>query len=143
MLLLSNRRFKEEEGWIGDVRLLHLQYVSPSFSPALSSSSLTFSPRRAFAEGWKRLLLADAPRQVINAITLYSFGKSENWTTDLSVYFGGGILKSGVIITMLFTLVVWVGSAILLIVAAVLYVPLLCYIQGNLKEYVCHKVDKR
>jgi len=24
-----------------------------------------------------------------------------------------------------------------------MYVPLLCYIQGNLKEYCCHKIDKR
>lgn len=90
--------------------------------------------------GWKRLLLADAPRQVVNGITLYSFGKSENWTTDLSVYFGGGLLKAGVIITMLFTLIMWACSALLLLVAAVMYVPLLCYIQGNLKEYCCHKV---
>lgn len=84
-------------------------------------------------KGWKQLLLADAPRQVINAITLYSFAKSEQWTTDLSVYFSGSIFKSAVIVTMLFTLVIWVGSALLLLVAAVMYVPLLCYIQGNLK----------
>lgn len=92
-------------------------------------------------KGWKRLLIADAPRSVINAITLYSFGKSENWTTDLSVYFGDGLLKAGVIITMLFTLIMWACSALLLLVAAVMYVPLLCYIQGNLKEYCCHKVS--
>lgn len=67
---------------------------------------------------------------MINAITLYSFGKSANWTTDLSVYFGGSVLKAGVIITMLFTLVIWAGSALLLILAALMYVPLLCYIQG-------------
>ncbi|GAA5873073.1 hypothetical protein JCM1840_007315 [Sporobolomyces johnsonii] len=94
-------------------------------------------------KGWKRLLLADAPRQVINAITLYSFGKSENFTTNLSVYFSGGILKDGVIVTMVFTVIVWIGSALLLLIAAIMYVPLLCYIQGNLKEYCCHKVDKR
>ncbi|GAA5956816.1 hypothetical protein JCM21900_004349 [Sporobolomyces salmonicolor] len=94
-------------------------------------------------KGWKRLLFADAPRQVINAITLYSFGKSENFTTNLSVYFSGGILKDGVIVTMVFTVVVWIGSALLLLIAAIMYVPLLCYIQGNLKEYCCHKVDKR
>ncbi|GAA5822155.1 hypothetical protein JCM5353_006251 [Sporobolomyces roseus] len=94
-------------------------------------------------KGWKRLLLADAPRQVINAITLYSFGKSENFTTDLSVYFSGSILKDGVIVTMVFTTVMWIGSALLLLIAAFMYVPLLCYIQGNLKEYCCHKVDKR
>ncbi|GAA6023299.1 hypothetical protein JCM11491_006886 [Sporobolomyces phaffii] len=94
-------------------------------------------------KGWKRLLLADAPRQVINAITLYSFGKSENFTTDLSVYFSGSILRDGVIVTMVFTVVMWIGSALLLLIAAFMYVPLLCYIQGNLKEYCCHKVDKR
>ena len=88
-------------------------------------------------------LLADAPRQVINAITLYSFGKSENFTTNLSVYFSGSILRDGVIVTMVFTVVMWLGSALLLLIAAVCYVPLLCYIQGNLKEYCCHKVDKR
>ncbi|SCV72377.1 BQ2448_3914 [Microbotryum intermedium] len=94
-------------------------------------------------KGWKRLVLADGPRQVINGITLYSFGKSEKWTTDLSVYFGGGFLKTGIIITMLFTVIIFVGSAVLLLIAAIMYVPLLCYIQGNLKEYCCHKVDKR
>ena len=44
---------------------------------------------------------------------------------------------------MIFTVIVWCGSAILLAIAAVMYVPLLCYIQGNLKEYCCHKIDKR
>ncbi|GAA6017344.1 hypothetical protein JCM10207_005601 [Rhodosporidiobolus poonsookiae] len=94
-------------------------------------------------KGWKRLLLADAPRQVINALTLYSFGKSENWTTDFSVYWSGSLVKKGILVTMIFTVVVWVISAALLLIAAVMYVPLLCYIQGNLKEYCCHKVDKR
>jgi len=40
------------------------------------------------------------------------------------------------------TVLIFAGSLILLVAAALLYVPLLCYIQGNLKEYVCHKVDK-
>ncbi len=31
----------------------------------------------------------------------------------------------------------------MLIIASVAYIPLLCYIKGNLKEYCCHKVDKR
>ncbi|BGP20756.1 Potassium transporter [Rhodosporidiobolus nylandii] len=94
-------------------------------------------------KGWKRLLLADAPRQVINALTLYAFGKSENWTTDFSVYWSGSLVKKGILVSMLFTVIVWVISALLLLVAAVMYIPLLCYIQGNLKEYCCHKVDKR
>lgn len=47
------------------------------------------------------------------------------------------------LLTMLFTVVVFAGSAILLIVATLMYLPLVCYIQGNLKEYCCHKIDKR
>lgn len=100
------------------------------------------------ATGWKRLLLADAPRQVINAVTLYAFGKAFNFTTDLSKYYNDedgnfSLVRAGILCTMIFTVVVWAGSAILLTVAAIMYVPLLCYIQGNLKEYCCHKIDKR
>ncbi|GAA97505.1 uncharacterized protein L969DRAFT_83806 [Mixia osmundae IAM 14324] len=94
-------------------------------------------------KGWKRLLLADAPRQFINGLTLYSFGKANHFTTDISQYYAGSIVKAGVLVTMIFTVTVWIGSAILLAVAAIMYIPLLCYIQGNLKEYCCHKIDKR
>lgn len=99
-------------------------------------------------KGWKRLLLADAPRQVINGLTLYSFGKAFNFTTDLSKYYNDtdgnfSLVRAGVLCTMIFTVVMWAGSAILLTIAAVMYIPLLCYIQGNLKEYCCHKIDKR
>ena len=80
-------------------------------------------------KGWKRLLLADAPRQVINGISLYSFAASENFTTDISTYFSGSLVKSITIVTMCFSVVVWAGSFFLLVVAAALYVPLLCYIQ--------------
>lgn len=136
LLLLPDRQFQKEEGRI---RILHLLHFQGHVLSLLSASAKTHS-RLA---GWKRLLLADAPRQVINGLTLYAFGQSENWTTDLSVYFGQGFIRAGIVGTMLFTLVIWVGSAILLLIAAVMYVPLLCYIQGNLKEYCCHKVDKR
>jgi hypothetical protein len=80
---------------------------------------------------------------VINGLTLYSFAKAVNFTTDIHAYYDGSFIKAMIIVTMLFTLIVWVGSAILLTIAAFMYVPLLCYIQGNLKEYCCHKVDKR
>ena len=105
-------------------------------------------PPSQYVAGWKRLLLADAPRQVINSLTLYSFGKAFNFTTDLSKYYNDedgnfSFVRAGVLCTMIFTVVMWAGSAILLTIAAVMYVPLLCYIQGNLKEYCCHKIDKR
>jgi hypothetical protein len=96
---------------------------------------------------WKRVLLAEGPRQTINALTLWSIylskKKQGNWY-DVTKYFEGNTLSvSALTVTTFFTVVVFVGSLLLLIVAGIGYIPLLCYIQGNLKEYVCHKVDKR
>lgn len=52
------------------------------------------------------------------------------------------MVTNGLLVSIIFTVTVFVGSLLLLIMAAILYIPLLCYIQGNLKEYCCHKVDK-
>jgi len=96
---------------------------------------------------WKRLLLADGPRQVINGLTLYSFylAKSSsggNWW-DISKYFEkSDMVTNMLLVTIVFTVLIFVGSLLLLTTAAICYVPLLCYIRGNLKEYICHKVDK-
>lgn len=92
------------------------------------------------------MLLADAPRQTINALTLYSFYLSKRdlgpWD-DLAKYFTGNtVITTALTFSMLFTALVCAGSILMLLIAAVCYIPLLCYIQGNLKEYVCHKVDK-
>ncbi|ORY30221.1 hypothetical protein BCR39DRAFT_466825 [Naematelia encephala] len=96
---------------------------------------------------WKRLLLADGPRQSINALILYSFANSFGWqTSDIPAYWDNSPITAMLLFSMILTVLIFAGSLILLIIAAVCYVPLLCYIQGNLKassEYVCHKVDKR
>ncbi|KAH7920803.1 hypothetical protein BV22DRAFT_1132794 [Leucogyrophana mollusca] len=98
-------------------------------------------------KSWKRLLLSDGPRQTINALTLYSIylAKRDNGSWyDVSKYFAGNSLStSALTVTTFFTFVIFAGSLLLLICAGIFYIPLLCYIQGNLKEYVCHKVDKR
>lgn len=94
--------------------------------------------------GWKRLLLADGPRQSINALLLYSFAAANNFqTTDIPAYWDNSPITALLLFSMIFTVLIFAGSLLLLIVAAVTYIPLLCYIQGNLKEYVCHKIDKR
>ncbi|KAJ3021528.1 hypothetical protein HKX48_008290 [Thoreauomyces humboldtii] len=41
------------------------------------------------------------------------------------------------------TVAMWALSAFLLVCAFIVYIPLLFNIRGNLKEYCCHKVDKR
>lgn len=98
-------------------------------------------------KSWKRLLLADGPRQSINALTLYAFYLSKQndgeWY-DIGKYFAGNdLVTTGLTISTTFTVLVFAGSLLLLIAAGLCYIPLLCHIQGNLKEYCCHKVDKR
>jgi hypothetical protein len=99
-------------------------------------------------KSWKRLLLADLPRQTINALTLYAVWLVKhknpgNWY-DLSKYFKGNSLStSALTVTSLFTVLVCAGSLLLLFIAGLCYIPLLLHIRGNLKEYCCHKVDKR
>jgi hypothetical protein len=45
--------------------------------------------------------------------------------------------------TMAFSVLMFAFSFIMVCAATLVYIPLLCHIQGNLKEYCCHKVDKR
>jgi len=115
--------------------------------PSLSSSpSKVPTPEfQALSSGWKRLLLAEGPRQVLNAITLYSVAKNEDFSFDIHKYQQEFTTVQGVVMSfMLLTVSIWALSFIRLLVAGLLYWPLLvCHIRGNLKEYCCHKVDKR
>ncbi|CDS11209.1 hypothetical protein LRAMOSA03472 [Lichtheimia ramosa] len=108
-------------------------------------------------KGWKRLMIAEAPRQVINIVTLAS-ALIPKWirlsTSDMSdpLLFhitvnnralGKTFTEQIMTGTMAFSVLVFAISFMLVCFAALLYFPLLCHIQGNLKEYCCHKVDKR
>ena len=91
-----------------------------------------------FLLGWKRLFFADGPRQVINALTLFAIymGKRTDGTPwyNLKKYFiGNKLIVKALMVSTLFTVVIFAGSMLLLIVAGICYVPLLCYIKGNLK----------
>ncbi|KAI0375753.1 hypothetical protein BV20DRAFT_932901 [Pilatotrama ljubarskyi] len=97
-------------------------------------------------KSWKRLLFADGPRQSINALTLYAFYLSKEddgpfW--QISKYFNGNLITSALTVSTAFTVFIFALSLLMLIIAGICYIPLLCHIQGNLKEYCCHKVDKR
>lgn len=99
-------------------------------------------------KSWKRLILADAPRQTINALTLYAIFLSKRsdpraWWNVAKYFDGNTVVTSALTVSTLFTVLICAGSLLLLLVAAVCYIPLLAHIQGNLKEYCCHKVDKR
>jgi hypothetical protein len=47
------------------------------------------------------------------------------------------------VLVMLFVLSMYLLTAISTVLASFAYIPLLCRIRGNLKEYVCHLIDKR
>jgi len=95
------------------------------------------------AIGWKRLIFADGPRQVINALTLFAIylARRDDRTPwyDLKKYFlGNNLITTALTISTLFTVLIFAGSLLLLIIAAIGYVPLLCYIKGNLKVGLPH-----
>lgn len=91
--------------------------------------------------GWKRLIFCDGPRQVINAFILFAIYQQKGVHTNLKIY--GGLYRQASIAVILFTVTVFVVSLLLLLFAFLLYLPLLCKIRGNLKEYCCHIIDKR
>ncbi|KAF9279389.1 hypothetical protein BGZ68_007956 [Mortierella alpina] len=94
--------------------------------------------------GWKRLMFADGPRQVINGIILIQVYKTQSTTHGIMIWnYDFPALTKVTITLMIFTLTLWVISVLLMIVAVVLYIPLVIQIQGNLKEFCCHKIDKR
>lgn len=97
--------------------------------------------------GWKKLLLAEAPRQVINIVTLKTIIPKWIQINNGLIISNDGLGRNAVqrimTGTMIFSTVIFAISFILLCAAAVIYIPVLCHIQGNLKEYCCHKVDKR
>jgi len=99
-------------------------------------------------KSWKRLFFADGPRQVINALTLFAIYLAKKndrtpWFNFGKYFIGNNLITTALTISTLFTVLIFAGSMLLLIIAGICYVPLLCYIKGNLKEYCCHKVDKR
>lgn len=131
MLLQSHFQLYKAYGRLCFLRLLHVQeYVN-------SNHSFPQSVTAEHSSGWKRLLLADGPRQSINALTLYAFYLSKqnkgDWY-DISKYFAGNdLVTTALTISTAFTVLVFAGSLLLLIMAAFCYIPLLCHIQGNLK----------
>ncbi|KAI8344844.1 hypothetical protein BC941DRAFT_409801 [Chlamydoabsidia padenii] len=99
-------------------------------------------------KGWKRLLLAEAPRQIINIVTLKALVPQwiqiNKGTLSLdNTALGHSLVQQLMTCTMAFSTLIFAISFILVCIAGTMYPPLLCHIRGNLKEYVCHKVDKR
>ncbi|KAJ3031151.1 UNVERIFIED_CONTAM: hypothetical protein HDU68_006282 [Siphonaria sp. JEL0065] len=109
-------------------------------------------------KSWKRLFLAEFPRVYINALNMYDVLTSLI-PNDLN--YGNPFLQYGVAFARLyesrasngvalattvlstFTISMWFFSFCVIVIAFFMYFPLLYIVRGNLKEYVCHKIDKR
>ncbi|TKA27338.1 hypothetical protein B0A50_04948 [Salinomyces thailandicus] len=107
-----------------------------------------------------RVILAEGPRQAINAITLYAVmqadlipganaahsGFSQFWI-NLKELAEKDEKQAVILFSMLFTLVIWVFSALSLIIAIVLYLVFLWHYipqrDGRLSVYCRRKIDKR
>lgn len=71
-------------------------------------------------------------------LTAGGFKFSDDWDT-----YGKDWPQRVALVLMCFTCILWILSALSILLAVLLYFPILCQIQGNLKEYCCHKIDKR
>ncbi|KAI4746548.1 hypothetical protein E4T50_03106 [Aureobasidium sp. EXF-12298] len=115
-------------------------------------------------KGAVRIILAEGPRQVVNAITLYSFMQSdliptgdhaatadhssfEQFWINVETLAESNREQAVALFTMLFTLVIWVISALCLIIAVVLYLVFLWHYipqkDGRLSNYCRRKIDHR
>lgn len=115
-------------------------------------------------ESWMNTVFADGPRQVVNAITLYSVmqmdllpgGENAEKSSDSSaaqffenikILAVNNNLRAVVLMGMLFTLVIWVLSVIKLLVAITLYLVFLFHHiparDGTLTAYCRRKINNR
>ncbi|KAL9086853.1 MAG: hypothetical protein Q9159_003941 [Coniocarpon cinnabarinum] len=106
-------------------------------------------------KGAVETIVANGPRQCINAITLYAFinqsllpkGAPENANTffsNMRILFQDQSEHAIILFTMLFTLVVWAFSMASLTTAASTYVGYLCHqVDSHLSRYCARKIEKR
>ncbi|KAI1211339.1 uncharacterized protein F4807DRAFT_450997 [Annulohypoxylon truncatum] len=151
---LESVRFGEGQGWR---RFLVFAELTKSKKGAEYVALFTYFSFQA----WIRVIFCSGPRQVINALTLYSVYNSDLIPTDVSsvqstlgTFFGklqhlADENKQQVVILsgMVFTLVIWVFSVLFLLIAALFYVFFLWHYiprqDGGLAGYCERKVNKR
>ncbi|KAI9712748.1 MAG: hypothetical protein M1820_001370 [Bogoriella megaspora] len=112
-------------------------------------------------KGAIRILLAEAPRQFVNAVTLVSVAKADlvpvggkQGTSAVGQFFdnikvlANKDMKQAIILgSMVFTLVIWIFSALALIIASAAYIGFLWHYipanDGRLSVYCRRKINRR
>ena len=109
-----------------------------------------------------RICFAEGPRQAINALTLYSVMRADlvptgshaakdghspiaQFFVNVKILAGTEKEQAAILFGMLFTLVIWVFSAISLILAVIFYIVFLWHHirEGSLSKYCRRKIDSR
>ncbi|CRG84012.1 putative vacuolar membrane protein YJR054W [Talaromyces islandicus] len=115
-------------------------------------------------EAWLRIVFADGPRQVLNAITLYSVLQlnlipegshaAPDGTSPVAQFFINikalaekNYQQAVILFGMLFTLIIWVIAALSLLISVILYLIFLWHHipseDGSLKRYCRRKINRR
>lgn len=113
-------------------------------------------------KGAVRIILAEGPRQAVNAMTLYAVMNAdlvvkgtptqnhsnfEQFWLNVEALADKNAQQAVILFSMLFTMVIWVFSAISLIIATVLYLVFLWHYvpqrDGRLSIYCRRKIDRR
>ncbi|EMC99708.1 hypothetical protein BAUCODRAFT_64269, partial [Baudoinia panamericana UAMH 10762] len=173
--------------WLRAIRVIRRGGVAESYMDPLAVTLQTIRPR-----GWRRFLvfteltkskkgadyvaffvyfafngairvvLAEGPRQFVNAMTLYAVmnadlvvrGTPTNHHSSIEQFFlnlealaDKNHEQAVILFSMLFTLVIWVFSALSLIIAAIMYLVFLWHYipqrDGRLSVYCRRKIDRR
>ena len=109
-----------------------------------------------------RICFAEGPRQAINALTLYSVMRADlvptgshaakdghssiaQFFVNVQILAGTEKEQAAILFGMLFTLVIWVFSAISLMLAVIFYIVFLWHHirEGSLSKYCRRKIDSR
>uniref|UniRef100_A0A060T5F3 ARAD1C11704p n=1 Tax=Blastobotrys adeninivorans TaxID=409370 RepID=A0A060T5F3_BLAAD len=98
-------------------------------------------------KGWLRLVFADSPRQVLNALTLYSVLKIDTDFVDAVQSLANNSLIEAVVVSfMAFSLLIWVINVLQFIIALMVTWPLYVHIDkeaSGLEEYIFVRVNRR
>lgn len=99
-------------------------------------------------KGWANLLLAEGPRQVLNALTLYSVLKiDDDFVGAVTALAEKSHIEAVVVSFMAFSLLIWVISMFMFILAMLCSCSVWTQVKRHrchsLEEYCCVRIDKR
>lgn len=98
-------------------------------------------------QGWLKIIFADGPRQVINALTLYSVLKVDtSFVETVKQIATHSFAQALVISVMLFSLTIWVFSVIEFLIALICAIPIYIHIDktaSGLEEYCYVRINNR